>query len=64
MKLDLYMDVYPGFDPKYACAMAICRHEKSATWHRLKFTVDIPDWMVQSVSKPDHIAEVGPVVEV
>lgn len=64
MKVTLYMDVYPGWDMKYATATAMCNYEKGAGSHRLKFTVDVPDWMVTTVTQPDHVAEVSRVEEV
>lgn len=65
MKHTLYMDVYPGMNLQYACASSMMSHEKMETTHRLAFSIDIPDWMIASATKPDHIAEVvEPVREV
>jgi len=57
MKITLYMDVYPGFAAQYANAIAnptwvLCDGQK-----RLKFTVDIPDHLIQ----PEHTMELPPV---
>lgn len=47
MKMKMYMDVYPGWQPQCATACAnpswnICEGQK-----RLSFVVDIPDYLVE-----------------
>lgn len=55
MKVNLYMDVYHGWQPQYACAMANIT-QKSAGSKRLMITVDVPDHFI--VGKIDAVLPV------
>jgi hypothetical protein len=47
MKLKLYMDVYDGWNPEHASAMARVTWEKPVGGKRLSFVVEIPDYLLE-----------------
>lgn len=47
MKLKLYMDVYQGWKPEYACAVSNPSMETPAGFKRLSFVVEIPDYILE-----------------
>jgi hypothetical protein len=47
MKLKLYMDLYPGWQPQNAYANANPAWEICAGQKRLSFVVDIPDYLIE-----------------
>ena len=61
MKVTLYMDVYPGWNPSYACASAGIG-QKSESSRRLAFTVNVPDEFI--IGKVDAVLPVFDAVEV
>lgn len=63
MKINLYMDVWPGCEIKYLTANTCKGYEKPEGHHRIKITVDIPDWMMEIPTQPDHVVT-GTAVEV
>lgn len=43
----MYMDVYNGWNPEFACANAKVSWEKPEYGKRLSFIVDIPDYLIE-----------------
>ena len=58
MKIRLYMDIYPGIDPKHVTASAITYGKPLTSTTRYAINIEIPD-----PNKPDAIAEVVNVTE-
>lgn len=57
MKVNLFLDVYQGWKPQYACAVSNpCK--KSEGMRRLMITVDVPDHFIVG-----HIDGALPVIE-
>ena len=61
MKIDLYIDVYPGMKPEYLCAVQ-SPGTKSKDSKRYKATINIPDHAFTGII--DGQAPVEEVVEV
>ena len=62
MKLNLYMDVWPGWDGRHANASTSVSYEKMPTSTRFKIVVDVPEWAYQT--KSDAVLPVVEFVEV
>jgi len=61
MKIDFYIDVYPGMDPQYLSAYQT-PSEKAPNTKRFRASINIPDWAF--TGKIDGEAVVEEVVEV
>ena len=55
MKIDFYLDVFPGCTIEHLTASTMKPYDPIG--RRLKFTVDVPDWMLVSAEPPSHIVE-------
>ena len=62
MKVNLYMDIFPGWDGKFASAYSYMSPVKLEGVTRFKITVDVPEWAYQS--KADGVLPVETFVEV
>lgn len=61
MNINLYMDVYPGWDSKYAFAGATPISAKTEGSTRFKIVVSVPEWAYQS--KSDGVLPVQSITE-